>query len=251
MTKASDILAFTVSHGPRRFFREKAPLLRGTAGTWFDWAVWLGAPDPEAREDAESLLREDPSVIQRLKIWDHNRGQHHGFAEALALARDMNYEWLLRLDDDVTPKTKRWLKHMLDQIQELRRRAKDDRHRIVASPTIKGLRNPLKPVGQIRKGQKFDAEAMEVLGGACRLHPVKFLSEFKPDLYLPLGRGDPESMASYVFAHDGFLVRLKGIRMQHHTDSLEENEDEECQRLRRIGWYWPYLGGEDVQDCAG
>ena len=129
MERGGDVLAFTVSYGDREFLRETVPALRASAGCWFDWAVFLGAPSPRLREDAEGLLHHpERTGIQYLLSWPENRGQHHGTAEALKIAREMGYKWFLRLDDDVTPKTKKWLKKMLERLVELKKRSGDEHY---------------------------------------------------------------------------------------------------------------------------
>ena len=93
---ADRILAFTCSHGDRRFLPSTVPAMRATAGCWFDWVVVLGEPSPTAKAAAEALLKDPEGTgIQYLKTWPENRGQHHAFAVALDLARKEKYDWLL------------------------------------------------------------------------------------------------------------------------------------------------------------
>ena len=224
------VLAYTVSHGDRRFLRETVPALRGSAGMWFDWAVWLGRPSIDAAGDATALLHKpDRTGIQYLQQWPDNKGQHYATREALALAKAEGYKWLLRLDDDIMPKTKRWLKRMIYTLEELRKTVKDEHYRIVAAPKIIGLRNPLQACGEVSKGQHSTVELMSILGGACRLHPMELMEGYEPPAYGPVGRLDPESIADHVHNHDGFLVRLPNIRVVHRTNVLEAKDSEEMQ----------------------
>lgn len=243
--RGSNILAWTVSYGDRPFLPDTVRTMRASAGCWFDWSVYLGRPAPELYEAAELLVRDPERLgVQFLQAWPENRGQHFAFSEALELARARGYKWLLRLDDDVKPKTKRWLKKMVEQLDELKERTGDEFYRLIAAPRIIGLKNPLAPVGSIDKGQTFAAEVMDTLGGACRLHPVELLAEFQPDRYAPTGRGDPEGISYYLErkAPMAMLIRLNGIRVLHDTAKLEAQDSPETAAMRRMSKYWPYLG---------
>ena len=243
--RGSPILAFTVSHGDRRFLKTTVPTMRGAAGQWFDWAVWLGNCSIEAQGDALALLHDPRRLgIQHLYTLDANIGQHHATKAAIALARQYGYTWLLRIDDDMGAKTARWLKKLIDQSEDLRQRAKDKKRRLVVAPKIVGLQNPLRPSGELNVGQQFKAEIMEVLGGGCRLHPVELLENYEPPLYAPLGRGDPQHLADYVLSDEvqGMLVRLPSIRVVHRTRALEKDESDAQKLQRRMGRVWCYLG---------
>lgn len=251
MKKDQKILAYTVSYGDRaQFLKELIPNMRGTAGIWFDWLVCLGAPSEDLVETArEALNHPEHRGIQFLRAWGENRGQHHATKEAFDLARDHGYEWLLRIDDDVKAKTKRWLKKMIDYTLKLTKAAKDDQVRATSAPKILGLRNPLRPLGVLQlPGVSFDVDGMEFLGGACRLHPVEFYKDYKPDLQAPVGRHDPQSITSYVMDNQGILVRYPGIRMVHRTDEIEAQDSKEQKLIREMGYYWPYLGPVEATD---
>lgn len=240
--RGSDILAFTPTFGNREI-KETVALLRATAGCWFDWMVCAGASSEAQRTILDRALNDPRKMgIQYLLTWPENRGQHHAFDEALRVART-GYTWLLRLDDDIRPKTKKWLTRMLDHLTDLKRLSGDEHYRLVASPKIVGLQNPIVPEGTIEKGQKFQAEICTLLGGACRLHPVALLDDFKPDLYAPLGRGDPQALATYLEEKTtGYQVRFPGIRMVHNTTLIESNDTPEEALQRRMGRVWCYLG---------
>ena len=236
------ILAFTVTHGDRVYLPSLVRKARGTAGTWFDWLVVLSGASPRQRAEADVLLNHpERRGIQHLVSWDENRGQHHAFAEALALARQGGYRWLLRLDDDCRFKTKRWLKKLVEQTEALRERAGDPVERLVVGPKVIGLKHPVKPIGVIEKGQRFPAQVVPLLGGVCRLHPVRLLDGFTPPVWEPLGRGDPEAIAEWVKRAGGMLVRFPNIRVLHPTEELEARDSDEMRHLRRMGRYWPWI----------
>jgi hypothetical protein len=246
--KAQKVLAYTVSYGDRaEFLKELIPNMRGTAGLWFDWLVCLGNPSDALYEVAsEALNHPEQRGIQYLQTWEENRGQHFATKEAFALAKAKGYNWVLRLDDDVKPKTKRWLKKMIDYTLHLSKAAKDTQVRVTSAPKILGLRNPLKPLGTLQlPGLSFDVDAMEFLGGACRLHPASFYEGYKPNIYAPVGRQDPQNITTYVLDNQGIMVRYPGIRMVHRTDEIEKKDSVEQSLIREMGYFWPYLGATE------
>jgi hypothetical protein len=243
MKRGSDILAYTVSYGHRNHLQRTVSLARGAAGLWMDWAVWLGNPSAEAQSTAEGLLADPQRLgIQYLTVWPDNRGQHHATTEALKIAREQGYKWLLRWDDDVTPKTKKLVAKMIERLEEMKRLTDDKHYRLIAAPKVLGLKNPLRPVGTMLKGQNFTIDLMEKLGGAVRLHNVEFLQKYTPDLYDPVGRGDPEQLLTYCEKYAGYLVRFPDIRVVHNTQELEAADSHEQAHSRKMGKYWPFLG---------
>lgn len=241
------ILAYTVSHGARRHLPRTVALMRGSAGVWYDWLVCLGAPSPDLKADAERLLNDPRHLgIQYLQVDPQNRGQHYFTRQALALAREHGYGWLLRLDDDVTPKTKEFLKKMVNRLVELHDLAKDEHFRIVAAPKVLGLQHPLSPVGSLNIGQSYGVDLMETVGGACRLHPVELLDGYEPNLYDPVGRGDPEGLALHVNTRNGMIVRFPDIRVVHETTRLEAQDTSEMSHLRKMGKIWPFLENAEI-----
>lgn len=243
MKRGSDVLAYTVSYGHRNHLQRTVSLMRGAAGMWMDWSVWLGNPSKESQCTAEALLADPQRLgIQYLTVWPDNRGQHHATAEALKIAREAGYKWLLRIDDDVTPKTKKFLVKMIERLEEMKKVTEDEHYRLIAAPKVLGLKNPLRPVGTMMKGQRFTIDIMEKLGGAVRLHNVEYLKKFSPDLYDPVGRGDPEQLSVYCEKYAGFLVRFPDIRVTHNTQELESADTPEQAHSRKMGHFWPFLG---------
>ncbi len=242
--RGSDIFAFTPTYGGRTSLPQNVFRLRALAGCWYDWGVWAGAPSPQLAASLEELLdREDQSGIQLLRTWPENRGQHHATSEALAHARARGYKWLLRIDDDITPKTKRWLSTMIQRLAALRAAAGDTRDRLVAAPRLLGLKNPLKPQAQIQLPTiTFPTDVMHLLGGAVRLQPLELLDGYEPCLLDPKGRRDPQGIAEHVAKREGVLVRFPDIRVIHDTAALEATDTPQIALVRRMGKTWPHLG---------
>ena len=254
-SRGSDILAFTTTHGDRGFLPDLIPACRRTAGTWFDWLVVLSGAADHQRIVAETFLH-DPNQrgIQHLLTWPENRGQHHATAAALQLARERGYKWLLRLDDDITPKTRRWLKKMLERNTELHRAAGvEGEDKLILCPRIVGLKHPIQPIGVLEKCHGFKAEVIPLAGGACRLHPVALLDGYEPPLYAPRGRQDPQALATFlgISPHKNaepksMFVRFPDIRIVHRTRQLEALDTPEEAYARRMNQYWPWLGDDNA-----
>jgi hypothetical protein len=132
---------------------------------------------------------------------------------------------------------------MIERLEDIKARKEDPYYRLIAAPRIVGLQNPLQHEGIMDVGQSYPVEVMTILGGACRLHPVELLEEFEPNIYDPLGRGDPEAIARYIETQTGgFLVRFPDIKMRHPTLELEKKDSAAESLQRRMGRYWCYLG---------
>lgn len=242
LTLSTKILAYTPTHGSKPKLASFVREIRGSAGCWFDWAIYGGALAPETKESAEALLKAGDG-IQYFGCWPENRGQHWATRAALALAREKGYEWLLRIDDDIQPKTKRWLKQMVEKLDELAKIHPEGEYKFVAAPRILKLRNPLKPRGKIEV-VPFAVDVMDILGGACRLAPVKLLDGWEPDIYSAVGRKDPEGIMFAVTQKEGLMIRFPDIRVIHDTAAIEGAETPEQTHTRKMGHHWPYLGAE-------
>jgi len=231
------ILAFTVTHGKRPYLADLVQNMRTTAGMWFDWLVVLSGSGQE--EAAEALLhKSDGTGIQHLISWPENRGQHYATQAAIEMLDD--YDYLLRLDDDVKTRSVRWLKKMVTRVHELDVLVGVP-HRIVATPRMAGLKHPIREYARVEKGQSFPAQAVPVAGGACRLHPVPLIRNYQPPLHAPVGRQDPQFLARYVESIGGIIVRFPDIKFIHKTDELEQHDTPFQRVQRRMARYWPYF----------
>lgn len=249
MESTPRILAYTVTHGARRYLPRLIPDARGTAGVWFDWLLVLSGADEEQHAAAKKLLDKSKfGGVQFVTAFKENRGQHWATKFAFELARDRQYDWLLRIDDDIQFRTKRWLKKMIERLVHLKFAAGDQEYRLVATPVVKGLKNPIQALGIIQglRGQDFPCEIIEKAGGACRLHNLRFFNTFEPNPYAPLGRRDPESVMEYVIQNGGMFVRFPDIRVYHPTVELERDETPSEKHSRKMGHYWPWIGPGDA-----
>ncbi len=248
------VLAYTVSHGDRPFLPRLVPDMRGAAGCWFDWLVCLGRPSDALRANAHVLLHHPERLgIQYLVEWPENRGQHHATAQALKIAREKGYHWLLRIDDDIQSKTKRILKKMLDRNADLKRRinatlADDEKvgDLFVHCPRILRLKHEVEAEGIMDKGQKYPIETVPFHGGAFRLMPVSLLRGYAPPIYAPSRRGDPQSVGEHVQRRSGLHLRYRDLRVVHDTPAIEATETPETTLAQQMSLYWPFLECADV-----
>lgn len=239
------ILAWTPTYGSRKGLLQLVRAARSTAGIPFDWIVTQGAPAPAQADSAQRLL--DNNEITNLVVWRENRGQHHGMVAALKMAREEGYTHLLRLDDDVTPNTRDWLRLFVEREEWLigawAGGGEDVAGKLVIGPRLLGLIRPPQPYGVVNlPGQKFRCEMMEVMGGACRLHPVSLFTGWTPDLYAPLGRKDPEQVRDLVTERGGLELRFPDVKFSHQTKELEAQDSPEEAITRRMGRVWCWLG---------
>ena len=255
------VLAFTTTYGTRNYLSTLVPDARATSGCWFDWLVVLGDPSPDLLSTATTLLN-DPSHtgIQFLKTFPENRGQHWATKAALDLAREKHYDWLLRIDDDITFKTKGWLRGpltpdtrgrprmgMLDRAEWLKVSAGDPEFRFIYGPMVNGLKYPIPPIATLEKdGQPFRAQMVELLGGALRLHSMKMLWDYEPDLYAPRGRSDPQSLKSFIQNRQAAFIRFPDIRVNHPTEDLEACDSPDQAQIRDMSKVWPFLESPEV-----
>jgi len=217
----SKVLAFIICRSlldtPRgQLFERTVREGREKAGCDFEWKMWTNA------------------IV--------NRGQHVVFNEALAEAKERGFDYLLRIDDDIEFLSHRWLAKMLEAAALLG-------PNFIISPTIKGLKHPPE------MSQVVDVKGMpcrfltEAIGGACRLHPVKLLTEapqpYVSDVRLPLGFGDATGIAKWcremtMGGYPCYMVWLDHVRVKHATAKQEE-EDVAYHELHGVLQRVPYL----------
>lgn len=155
---------------------------------------------------------------------DLNRGQHLPFNEALTNADVGGYDFLLRIDEDVSFLTQRWLAKMLDAASKLG-------PNFIISPTIKGLKFP-PAMSQVVEPNGVPCRFLDqAVGGACRLHPVKLLleGEYVSDVRWPMGAGDATGLMLWAKSQTAqgnpvWCVWLDHVRV-HHGTATQERED--------------------------
>lgn len=209
----SKIYAFTCTRAdtvPRaRLLLATINAARETAGIDFYWQIYCQI-GTRAEEISKSAL--ELGLINNVMFYYDNVGQHVATNDAILHATAQKYDYLLRLDDDVEFKTKRWLAKLVDASSTF-----DDE--MILSPVVRGLDNP--PArSSVTNVKGIDIEfLLEAIGGICRLHPMKLLLREKnpyiSDVRLPLGAGDAFGIATWAKKNLIPLAYVRSINVRH------------------------------------
>lgn len=220
----ASVLAFTITRGgtPQRVERLQQTLDAGRtkAGMDFAWRTF------------------DNSIV--------NKGQHYWFNAALKEASIGGYDYLLRVDDDIDFLSQRWLAKMVEEAVALG-------PQFIVSPTVKGLKAPPE-MSQVVTVSGVPVKFLsQAIGGACRLHPVKLLTDapvpYVSDVRQPLGFGDASGILKWAKlmmtkGYPVWCVWLEHVRVQHSTAKQEEDDPQYHAPhgvLQHIPWMpaWP------------
>jgi len=179
------------------------------------------------------------------RVWDNakvNKGQHTVFNEALAEATTRGFDFLLRIDDDVSFLSQRWMAKMLESADKLG-------PQFILSPTIIGLKHPPE-MSQCVTVNGVDVRFLtQAIGGACRLHPVKLLTQaptpYVSDVRLAMGMGDATGIVRWAeeMTLQGYPVAccwLEHVRVKHAT-ATQERDDEQYHAIHSTLQRVPYL----------
>ncbi|MHC4621612.1 MAG: hypothetical protein ACYTEQ_28045, partial [Planctomycetota bacterium] len=149
----------------------------------------------------------------------HNVGQHVSMNRMLDEAVLVDADYFVRVDEDCFFETRGWLKKMLKLQQE---HLKKYKRICMMSPVVHGLRNPLLAISRFRLG-KYEMDAVDILGGICRMAPMSLLRYWRFDERSPMGFGDATSMSRFCKIHFIPQVRCLSIHVSHgeSTDAQE------------------------------
>jgi len=151
--------------------------------------------------------------------WGHNVGQHVAMNRMIDEAVAIDADYFVRVDEDCFFETKNWLKKMLT----IQRKHLEKYKRVcVLSPFVHGLRYQPKPISRFQMG-KFKMEAVEILGGICRMVPMPLLRYWRFDERMPLGFGDASALAQFFQRQYIPMLRCHDIHISHgeSTDAQE------------------------------
>jgi hypothetical protein len=205
------------------------------AGHPFDWFVWTNGSQLAA-DICESAKR--TGVIKSYWASSVNRGQHLPTNEAIAQALGGDYDYILRIDDDVEWLTKRWLVKLLEASQALGDRA-------LIAPIVRGLKFPLQTPEETvtSTGIPFKL-TFDALGGICRLHPIVLFKDFPyhADTRQPMGFGDATGIARWAQTHMVPLAITQNAKVRHaKTTAGQEAEDSEHFKDHALFQRCPYI----------
>lgn len=232
MSNESTVLAFMISRAqdPKRLkmFESTVREAIETSGMDFDLILW---PMTRQALDVANKLQDEFPLIDIHSYAEGNVGQHVVMNELIKIADEADYDYLLRLDDDVKFLTKRWLVKMVEAADELG-------PGFVISPTVVGLIYPPETTQEIdQSGFKFRV-IFNGIGGICRLHSVETLTNdtipYVSDVRSPLGFGDATGIAKWCAEALGlhklqiWMIYLSNVRVKHAkgtTKQVEENPE--------------------------
>lgn len=200
----------------------------------FTWVLWTtrGTIGEQVAETARST-----GILRDVYVWPHNKGQHVATNIAHQMAIDGNYDYVIRVDDDVEWPTKRWLRKLVDASKKLG-------DKFVLAPKVRGLRF------QPSVSQLVEAEGVplyilyDAVGGICRLIPTALLKEhpYTSDVRKPMGTGDATGIGAWCKKEVIMMAYLKNVRVKHaRTTPIQEREDPEYHFMHDICHNVPYL----------
>ena len=149
----------------------------------------------------------------------YNVGQHVAMNRLLDEACRVNADYFVRVDEDCFFETKQWLKKMLYLQQK---HLKIYNRICVLSPHVHGLRMPPKLISNLRIG-KYRLEAVDILGGICRMAPMGLMRYWRFDERAAMGFGEARAFARHCMAKYIPMLRCNDIHISHgeSTDAQE------------------------------
>lgn len=219
------VLAYTITRAntPQRSRLLLNTITHGVdqAGYKFDWHVFVNG-NCLASDIALSASR--ARLITGTMGFPVNRGQHPPTNLAIKMALEGDYDYLLRIDDDVEWETKRWLAKLIEVSESFEDRA-------IVAPHVLGLKFPVHTSENSFHSKGLPCKlAFDALGGICRLHPTVLLKEFPyhADTRQPMGFGDATGIARWAAQHMIPMVVSQSVRVKHaKTTKGQEAEDNE------------------------
>ena len=177
-----------------------------TAGTSHDWLLWANSPDVwKASELGWAGMRQ-------CHEGGDNVGQHIPLRYVLNLARAENYDFIAKVDDDLTWETSNWLRKLLQTDEAVY--AYSGKHAVLA-PRVLGLINPIPSIKITMDGIKL--HAVSIAGGACRLHHISFFEGYEPDCRRALGAGGDTTIATHAEQTHIPIFLVHKITVRHDT----------------------------------
>lgn len=214
------ILVYTVSRAstPEQCLRTRDSLLTGAKKSGLfesdtDWILWCN----------------DEGILKHARAWwlgpimgtGENVGIHVALGEVLKYARAGNYDYLVKVDDDVEWMTKGWLRKLVMIAQEIHQFS--GKHPLLG-PRVEGLKHPPPIAGRIKLNGKIPLLIVPILGGLCRLHHLSFFDDYTPDVRRALGAGGDTSVMQHANEIHVPLFQAHWVRVGHHTQKKEEED---------------------------
>lgn len=202
------------------------PALREKAGIEFDHFVW----DNGSTDGTVEWLREHEKDFKFLHFSPDNKGQCIPSNRLFAAIGD-SYEYIIRFDNDTIIQTDGLLAKLIEAQSYLGRGA-------IVSPMVYGLINPPPPYAETTlHGTKFIF--VDILGGICRVHPIRSLKGFKFGEHGCLALGEAAKLSDYCIANKIPMAYVDNLVVEHDTPAHIKGNIEYFKR-RQIEQYVPY-----------
>jgi len=210
---------------------------RETAGVQFHWHVHVNGSKILGKNMVDSCFVS--KIIDSYEISEYNEGQHPPTNKAIALAIAKEYDYIVRIDDDVEWISKRWLAKLVEASIKLG----NDK---VVSPMVRGLR--WQPAQSLQR----EVENIPVrfvdgpIGGICRLIPIPVLKHkpYVSDVRLPMGGGDAGGVGNWATKETPFvhIVYCQHIKVRHaKTTDIQEIDDPKHFQTHPVYQHVPYI----------
>lgn len=236
------IVVYSIVRDRLEYTRKSFKALRKMAGIEFDHYVADNGSGDEMRDWLKS--QKALGHIKHLVLNDENLGQNIAANALIDKAVEDNADWIMRWDNDAMPRTRRFLRKLVRQHAALQNAGA----LCVTSPKITKLLYPPEPLG-LGSELGFKYEAVQILGGICRLHPAYIfhnwstVGEFRFSRFGPLGFGEASEMAKFCAECGVQMVRLVEIEVEHmdgHDGQAEKMPEEHTWERREVGRYVSY-----------
>jgi hypothetical protein len=161
-------------------------------------------------------------IAEQTHGWGHNVGQHIAMNRMLDEAVRMDADYFVRVDEDCFFETKQWIKKML-----LVSRKHYERYfrPCILSPIIHGLRFPPSPISMFNLG-KYRMDAVEILGGICRMAPMGIMRYWRWDERMSMGFAEASTFSTFCQLNRISMLRCHNIHVNHgeSTDAQEAQD---------------------------
>jgi len=229
------VAVYTLTRDRLPYTRKSLKALRVMAGLDFDYYVGDNGSGADTREYL--VEQAEKGRIHTLQLHDENIGQNLA-ANALLDEMGPGYDWIVRWDNDMIPRTRRFLAKLL----RVGERCKEYGVIPVLTPTITKLKFP-PPALRMVDMEELELEQIGIAGGMCRAHTGKMFEDFRYNKFAPLGFGEANEMANFCEQTGVPILRVPGLEVEHlygEDKQIEENPDEFTWERRDVGRYVGY-----------
>jgi len=226
----STVLAFMITRADtdarRTLLNDTIAEMYETAKYPFDLIVYVNTNDLQTVDLIETMA---PEYGFTYRLFMENTGQHIPTNDAIKVADEGGYDYLLRVDDDVKFMTKGWL----DKLVKVADKIGPD---FIISPLIRGLLNPPPQTDTVEvRGVKLRF-LERAIGGICRLHSVDALCDpeypYTADVRLPMGFGDATGIGEWcreAVEKKGmkrWMVYVEQVRVKHRLGTSKQRDED-------------------------